>query len=500
MDRLFELIGKMSQTEKAHFRKFGFKSVSGGEPERRLFEIILKAQQKRPADPEPLVKQNYVQLGRTDLVRMRARLFDALLNSISDHDRQKHDVYEFSQLLLNSRTLASRGLHREAKKLLRKGSKLASGQQKPHWELLFSKETSMLEIAHGSHHSITSSIDDQLNALERTKQLALLAKYYEMAFHIQRSFGQQREERKELEDQLREIELKADQLDLTDCPPSASFNRIMIRQVVAHTLNDTKNALKHTEEAFQLMKLHLEMTRGREHIPVALLSNLINDGLSAGQFEYYHNYKKELAAWQTTVQSVKDYRNAQVFRTDANAALRFGEFEKWSELLKTSTAVGEHLSAHTREATFGQIVHMMFADGAFRKCIRLINELLFETKALKREDLRANLELLLLSTHYELKNMETVEQLVFLLTQRQNISEQFTEQEVVVIDLIKKLPFAASEAELSQLFQDAVKMLEKVKDARPLGFFNPTVWIHAKATRQPYEALLRQHYGIGIRQ
>ncbi|MCB0756552.1 MAG: hypothetical protein KDB98_13210 [Flavobacteriales bacterium] len=500
MDRLFELIGKMSQTEKAHFRKFGFKSISGGEPERKLFEIILKAQQKKPTDPEPLVKLNYAQLGRTDLVRMRARLFDALLNSISDHDRQKHDVYEFSQLLLNSRTLASRGLHREAKKLLRKGAKLASDQQKPHWELLFGKELNAGEVSHGSHSSILSSIDAQLDALDRTKQLTLLAKYYEMAFHIQRSFGQQREERKELEDQLREIEFKADELDLEECPPSASFNRIMIRQVVAHTLNETESALKHTEAAFQLMKQHAEMARGREQVPIALLSNLINDGLSAGRFEYYQTYKDELKFWSASIPSVKNYRNAQVFRTQANAALYFGEFEKWSELLQSAETLREHLSPHVREAISGQIVHMMFADGAYRKCIRLINDLLFETKALQREDLRTNLELLLLSTHFELKNMETVEQLVSSLTQRQKSQQQFTDQESVFIHLFKKLPYATTDSEQNQLFRDARETLQRFKDSRPLGFFNPTVWISAKATRQPYEALLKQHYGIGIRQ
>lgn len=500
MDRLFELIGKMSQTEKAHFRKFGFKSISGGEPERKLFEIILKSQKKKPTDPEPLVKQNYAQLGRTDLVRMRARLFDALLNSISDHDRQKHDVYEFSQLLLNSRTLTSRGLHREAKKLLRKGAKLASGQQKPHWELLFAKELSALEVSLGSHSSIVSSIDAQLDALDRTKQLALLAKYYEMAFHIQRSFGQQREERKELEIQLREIELKADELDLEECPPSASFNRIMIRQVVAHTLNETEDALKHTEAAFQLMKQHPEMARGREQVPIALLSNLINDGMSAGQFEYYHIYKDELKGWNTSSQSVKNYRNAQFFRVTANAALHFGQFGKWRELLESGETIRDHLSPHVREAISGQIVHMMFADGAFRKCIRLINDLLFETKALQREDLRTNLELLLLSTHFELKNMETVEQLIISLTQRQRVKQQFTEAESVFIDLVRKLPFATDESEGIQHFRNAYEVLRKSKDSRPLGFFNPTVWISAKATLQPYQAVLKEHYEIGIRQ
>lgn len=500
MDRLFELIGKMSQTEKAHFRKFGFKSISGGEPERKLFEIILKAQQKKPTNPETLVKQNYAQLGRTDLVRMRARLFDAILNSISDHDRQKHDVYEFSQLLLNSRTLASRGLHREAKKLLLKGSKLATEQQKPHWELLFEKELNAVEVSHGTNSSIISSIDAQLDALNRTKQLALLAKYYEMAFHIQRSFGQQREERKELENQLREIELKADELDLEDCPPSASFNRIMIRQVVAHTLNKTESALKHTEAAFQLMKQHPEMVRGREQVPIALLSNLINDGMSTGQFGYYHNYKTELQELTASTPSMKNYRDAQVFRTEANAALHFGEFDKWNELLESAETVREHLSPHVREAISGQITHMMFADGAFRKCIRLINKLLFETKALQREDLRTNLELLLLSTHFELKNMETVEQLILSLSQKERIQQQFTETEIVFINLFKKLPFSATDSEQRQLFQDAHETLQKVKDSRPLGFFNPTVWISAKATQQPYEALLKQHYRIGIRQ
>lgn len=495
MDRLFELIGKMNQSEKAHFRKFGFKSVSGGEAERKLFEIILKGQKKRSTDLEPLVRKNYARLGRTDLVRMRTRLFDALVKSISDHDRQKQDIFEFSQLLLNSRTLASRGLHNEAKKLILKGAKLSAKQQKPQWELIFGKELNAIEVSHGTHSSIISSIDLQLDALDRTKQLALLAKYYEMAFHIQRSFGQKREDREELENQLRDIESKADDLDLEDCPPAARFNRIMIHQVVAHTLNKTESALKYTEAAFKLMKEHPEMACGREQVPVALLSNLINDGMSAGRFNYYHNYKEELKNWSTSILSVRDYRDAQVFRTEVNAALYFGEFYKWDNFLETAFTVRKNLSPHVREAISGQIAHMMFAEGAFRKCVRIVNELLFETKVLQREDLRTNLELLLLGAHYELENMDTIEQ----LNQRQKTKVHFTAQEVVFINLFKKLPFTQTTQERIHHFQDAYATIQKLNDSRPLGFFNPTIWICAKTTQQPYDILLRDHYCIGIR-
>lgn len=497
-DRLYELIGAMGQTEKAHFRKFGFKSISGGEPERNLFEVILKAIKKDPKGPDALVKESYAKLGRTDLVRMRARLFDALVSSISDHDRTKHDVHEFAQLLLNSRTLSSRSLHNEARKLLYKGLKLASEQQKPHWELLFGKELSALEVASGSHSSIISSLDAQLDAVERAKQLALLAKYYEMAFHLQRMYGQQREGNPELETQLRNIETQADELDLVDCPASASFNRVMIRHVVAHTLNETDNALKHTEAAIQLMKRHPEMSRGREHVPVALLSNLINDGLSANQFEYYHNYMNELRNWNMSISSAGDYREAQVFRTEANASLHFGQFEKWEELLETSKEVQKHLSPHTREAISGQIAHMMFADSAFRKCIRHVSELIFETKEHKREDLTTNLELLLLATHFEMDNMETVEQLTASLRNRQGIRDHFAEQENVFINLLHRLTLAISTSEKQKLFEDANQCLPVGEGNRPLGFFNPSVWVRCKAEQKPYSFGLKQHYGIGI--
>ena len=496
-DRLYELIGKMSQTEKAHFRKFGFKSADGGKHERELFNIIIEGQRKNVKDLNSFVPNSYSKRNRNDFTRMRTRLFDAVLNSLSDHGRAGQDAYHFSQILLNSRTLAERGLHKDARKMLKKGSKMAAEQQKPHWELVLGKELSALETRHGTHRSIVEALDGQLKALRQSEQQTLLAKYYEMAFHIQRTIGQQREDKELLTEKLLEIEQKSDELDLSDALPGTRFNRIMLRQVVAHTLSNTEAALKHTEEAFQLVRSHPEMTKGRRQMPVALLSNLINDALAAFQFEYYHRYMDELRNWSVTDEKEKRYVEGQVFRCEANAALYFAEFHSWKPLLKhLQGLIIDQLLPHVRWALFGQLVHMMFADLAIRPCIKEINMLLHETKDQKRQDLQTNLELLLATCHYELDHMSTVEQLLESIKTRLTLKEQFTASEIVFIETLEKL-ISAPSASRTQILEVAADELKTKADNRPVGFFNPSIWILAKWQRKTYAEALKAHYGIG---
>jgi hypothetical protein len=499
-DRLYKLIEKTNRTEKAHFQKFGFKSTDGGKHERELFDIIVEGQRKDVKDLDAYVRKAYSNKNRTDFVRMRARLFDAVLSSISDHGRSEQDAYHFSQILLNSRTLFERGFFKEARKRLKKGSKMASKQQKPHWQLVLGKELSTLETRHGTHQSILDAIDDQLRSLKNSEQLTLLAKYYEMAFHLQRTIGQQREDKEMLTDKLLDIEQSADKLDLSDAPPATRFNRIMLRQVVAHTLSNTDAALRHTEDAFQLIRTHPEMTKGRQQMPVSLLSNLINDALAAFQFEYYHRYMDELRNWPVTDEKVKRYAEGQVLRCEGNAALYFAEFHRWKPLLLQLQQLGiDQLLPHVRWALFGQLVHMMFADLTIRPCIKEINTLLHETKDQKRQDLQTNLELLLATCHYELEKLSTVEQLIDSIKTRITLKEQFTASETIFINTLEKLITAPSVAR-AEIFAVAANELNSKPDNRPVGFFNPSVWILAKWKRKTYAEMLKVHYRIGGRE
>ena len=497
-DRLFELIGKMSGTEKSHFRKFGFKSLHGGQAEQNLFEIIREGQRKNVADLDIYVKERYAMTGRKDLIRMRARLFASLLNSISDHQRSKHDIHQFSSILLQSRVLIEKGLFKDARKTLRKGLRLAREQQKPQWEAILAKEMSFIETRQGTHADILKTIDHQLNSLKQSEQLTQLARCYELAFHTQRTMGLQREDKEQLAIKLREIESQADQIDLTDCVPAAHFNRIMIRQIIAHTLTDTESALRHTEEAFQFVRKYPEMTIGRPQLPVALLSNLINDGLSSQQFQYYHTYIDVLKSWPATETTVKRFATGQLFRTEANAALYFGEFHRWKEFIEQlSNLSSDQLLPHVRWAQYGQLLHMMHANSDIRICIKETNKLLHETKDIPRQDLVTNLEILLAICHYELENFTTAAQILHSAQSRSSLKNQFSESEKLVMATLKKLMNSA-EYERKGILRSAAKVLSKHM-LKPIGFFNPSIWVRAKAEEKTYAEVFKVAHGINCR-
>lgn len=488
----------MSRTEKSHFRKFGFKSAYGGRAELKLFEIIRDGQRRNVANLDLFVRGQYARTKRNDFIRMRARLFDSLLNSISDHHRAKHDVYQFSSIILHSRVLAEKDLLKDARKVLRKGLKLANEQQKPQWELILAKEMSFIDIRYGHHEDILKTIDQQLTSLKHSEQLTQLARCYELAFHTQRTLGHQQENKKQLEKYLRKIESTANKIDLQNSLPAAQFNRIMIRQIVAHTLTETEAALRHTEEAFQFVSNYPEMTIGRAQLPVALLSNLINDGMSSFQFHYYDTYIETLRGWPASDAAVKRFAVGQLFRTEANAALYFGQFHRWKEffdrLLKLTT---DQLLPHVRWAQFGQLLHMMFADSAIRTCIRETNRLLYETKENPRQDLVTNLELLLAVCHYELENHSTAQNILDSAKSRLTMKDQFSESDKIVMLTLKKL-MSHAQYDRKDILRESASMLSNY-ELKPVGFFDPIIWIQSKAETRPYKMVYTIRHNMQVR-
>ncbi|MCF8464040.1 MAG: hypothetical protein K9G41_04325 [Flavobacteriales bacterium] len=484
-DRLFELISKMTRTEKSHFRKFGFKSLHGGKAEMELFEIIRDGQRKKVSNLESYVKESYAKTKRNDLIRMRARLFDSLVISVSDHQRNKHDIHHFSSILLHGRVLSEKGLFKDARKTLRKGLQMAREQQKPQWEAILAKEMSFIETRQGTHADILKTIDLQLTSLRHSEQLTQLARCYELAFHTQRTMGLKREDKELMAIKLKEIEHVADQIDLKACLPAAHFNRIMIRQIIAHTLTDAESALRHTEEAFQFVRNYPEMSIGRPQLPVALLSNLMNDGLSSNQFQYYYEYIETLRSWPTADLTVKRFAAGQLFRTESNAALHFGEFHRWKEFMhQLSNLSVDHLLPHVRWALMGQLVHMMYADSAIRTCIKETNKLLHEIKINQRQDLTTNLELLLAVCHYKLENFSTAAQILDSAQSRLSLQNQFSESEKLVMTTLKKL-ISSPEFERKEIVRFAAAKLSK-HNLRPIGFFDPFVWLQAEAEGKTY--------------
>jgi hypothetical protein len=499
MNKLYHIISTMGRTQKAHFKKYGFRKEGSGTPELALFDIISKALGNGSEGMDMQVDASYARLtGRNDLPKMQSRLFQAVTSSISDHDRSRHDVHGYMALVMDSRTLASNGLAHEGRKLLHKGLAVAAEEEKPHWELVLYKELSAIESRHGDHRAIMASIEGQLAALDKVRQLTLLAKYYEMAFHIHRTIGQQRDRNEEVEGSLLEIQIRADELDLLDCPASARFNRIMLSQVIAHTLHRNDEALFHTEAAFNLIQEHPALVKGRELVPIALLSNLVCDGLANRNAAYYHRHVSRLRNWPCADQAHIAYRDAQVLKAEITAALYLVMFSKWRPLSEMLDSRKDEMALHSWVSLMGQVVHLAFADLAYRPCIRMVTKLLGLLHEHQRQDLISSLEILLVVVHYERGYLDTVDQLLRSIGQRLSMDGIFTDAEQELLVLLKLLAGSSTDSERKELLSRSLERMEQMQKDRPMGYFDPLIWVRSKLTKASYSDTFCKTHGLPI--
>jgi len=501
-DKLFELIGAMSSTEKAYFKKFGHKVAKSSRPEHLLFDRIVMGQ-KRGLEGNKL--QAWVSEGysnhteRADLPKMRSRLYGTLISALCSHNSAKYDLNAYFNIMAESHQLVAHNLMNNARMELQQGIQLARKHEKPHLELLLVKEQSSILIRQGDHASIIDSLNEQLHALKRMEQLTLLAKYYEEAFHLQRTVGLSRDRDAAMAQQLEDIRQKAEALDLNDCPPSAMFNYYMLNQVIAFILNRTAVALEFTERAFQLTVSSPEIISGKERIAVALLSNLIHDGLIHRDLTYYNRYFQKLSNWNTADRQLLNYRDALALKLTLMHTLLTAAFGQFALLTKhyerTDCTV---LDSTTHNAMLGQLAHLAFIDEAYRPCIKVIYKVIEADESHRRQDLQSNMELLLIVTHIEMNNLDTAEQLIASLEYRDGNRKVLSKAEQVLVALFRKLPTAVDRTAQSQLYRAAYQKLAPEMNDRQLGFFNPLVWVQCKMEGIAYATALKAHYQLPL--
>lgn len=501
-DRLFELIGSMSSTEKAYFKKFGHKVDKAFRPEHLLFDRIVDGQKRglRGDGLQAWVSKGYADhTDRSDMPKMRSRLYQAVMAALCSHNSAKYGANAYFSIMAESNELASRNMMDSARAVLQQGVRMAHKNERPHLELLLLKEQSGILVRQGDHEAIIGSLNEQLHALKRIEQLTLLAKYYEEAFHLQRTIGLSRDRDAAMEQRLEAIRQQAEALDLKDCPPSAMFNYCMLNQVIAFILNRTSMALEFSERAYQITVSSPEIIHGKERIAVALLANLIHDGLIHRDLTYYDRYFQKLSNWNTADKHLLSYRDALVLKLTLAHALVTAGFGQFQQLLAHyGTTDCSVLDSTTHNAMLGQLAHLAFIDGAYRPCIKVIYKVLEMDEGHRRQDLHSNMELLLIATHIEMDNLDTAEQLIGSLEYRDGNRKVLSKAEQVLVNLFRKLPMAMDRTAQRQLYHAAHEKLTALMDDRQLGFFNPLVWVRGNMDGITYATALTEYYQLAL--
>ncbi|MGB0917922.1 MAG: hypothetical protein ACPGU4_10050, partial [Flavobacteriales bacterium] len=428
----------------------------------------------------------------------RTKLYDSLMQALREHGKSRFPANRFFLAARDAHILSLKGLYKQAKKLLTSALAEAQTQNQPAMEQMLLKELNKTAIKNGNHHQIIETIDAQIANMERAKQLAYLAKYYEQVFEIQRKHGVLDGSQKEAVAELKRIEREVGKMDTRDFLPSTKFNYNMLHQVIAFTLADTPKALKYTEKVFRVTQENPEILKSRKDLPIKMLSNLIQDSLEIRDSSYYNQYIAVLKGLPTSDNELAKMKDSlvlkTVFRYDFFSANFKNYQEHWSKFRETEEAFDDN----TKVAFCGDIAHLAFINQDYRLTVRIINHLIDLTRALPRTDVINNMEVLLLLAHFELQNFDTVDQLIKSVETRAGLHQDLSQRSFDMIKLVKALNGLNDEKEQRVLTDKYISRYESHFKSQTLTSFSPVVWALSKSNGTLYQNEFTKFFNLPI--
>jgi len=488
----------MERTEKAYFKKYGFRMADKGAAQLTLFDIIDQQLCAKAEYDKQATEKKFEDAGFGNYPIARNKLYDSLMQTLREHGRKRFPSDRIFNAIREAHVLGSKGLDYQANKLLRHTIVQAKKQNQPILEQLLLKELNAIAIKSGAHQQIVSTIDAQIAAMERAKQMALLAKYYEQVHEILRKHGVLNGSQTLALAQLKKIENDVKQMRTEGFLPSTLFNFYMLNQVIAFTRFDKPKALQFTERAFRITQSDPEIFRSRKSMAASMLSSLIQDSLSIRDLSYYNRYIKVLKNLDCTDAEMLRLRESRVLKVallHRFYTAHFGGHQNfWKQFQKLETA----FNPDNRLSLCADTAHFAFANGDYRLTIRVINHLLDLTRLLPRTDIVNNTEVLLILSHYELQNYDTVDLLITALKKRQQAQKDLSKTSLDMIELVRKINGLNDEKQTNDLFRTFTNNHQTHYEKQAATTFNVLVWVKSKLNAESYQKSLCKFFDLPI--
>ena len=190
---IYHLINRMSRTEKAYFKKFGYKYDKGVDrQELLLFDLIEKELKKTDEINVQIEDAVLKQLKIKSISKVKTNLYHDLLASLREYEKAKvideriFEYYQYAQILIK------RNLFKEALSFLKKAESLAIDNEMFEFQIYLSHQyavlLSRLDSSKNGKESI-QKLEDSLVSLKILEEVLEMEKhYFELAF-LQKTKG-----------------------------------------------------------------------------------------------------------------------------------------------------------------------------------------------------------------------------------------------------------------------------------------------------------------------
>jgi hypothetical protein len=334
---IYHLIHRMSRTEKAYFKKFGYKYDKGSNKlESQLFDLIEK-ELKKSAEIDLTIEQNVVasaqkQLGIDRISKYKTNLFHDLLAALREYEKGKlvdEKVFEYYQY---SQILVKRNLFKEGLAFIKKAESLAKENELFELEIYMTHQyavlLSRLDSSKNGKESV-QKLEDVLRSLKIVKEIFEMERHYFELVYLQKTNGVLNAA-KDLHN-LSEKAILVNQSELT-ASARGSLYQLESLSTIEILKGNQQGSFEYYERIIQLLDAnpHLKKTNLQKYIILSeqyMQMSLLTMNISS--FEVKHKAFIAIACENELEQSWKD--NADIFMLSIYAILA-RKLDKFDEL------------------------------------------------------------------------------------------------------------------------------------------------------------------------
>lgn len=467
---IVQLIGSMGRTEKAHFKKFGFKRQTDGQQNMLdMFDAIDRLLNKQLEDKQldKQVNDAWDKAGISNRALIRNRLFHALLDSLRDHHRQRSAEEEMMRTYRTAQLLIARGLMTEADSMLVKAIQKAEKLQLNEFVMLLLKQRHFVLHAQNQRKEILENLGQRQKLAEEMTSHMLLGSLYEQTYQLQVSSGQEGNNHKL--DELSLIDEAVSQINLQEEDTKGQILKLNILHTISFDSQDYERAKVFSAQTLDVVEADPKYLERNSRAYLMMLYNHLNDLINIKDIDAFNKqYPKmtALAVDPDLKSMIEDFSVSILldFMLNSEDLSNFEEFEEqyliWRKKGLPNMQINKKLDRLSRTTA------LYYLNNDLDTSLDLIQEFMQAGKRGIRADLDLKMAVLQIMIQIELGQIELAQYQLRSLTNRAKQQDLFRTQQNEFIKLLGKILSPTRTVNINELANDYLNQM----NGKPVPF------------------------------
>lgn len=496
-DNLFKLIKSLNKSEKGYFKKYANFHVRNEQNNyTKIFDAI---DIQKEYDEKRLLKKFKSERFVNQFAVAKNYLYEMILESLEAY--HKNSTTEIRSILNRIEILVDKGLHTQAKKLLKKAKEMSIVHEK----LTYIPEINMMEQSiYRMQYNVGDLKDNSDNLIEEIEVCAMkiknMAEYESLKnrLYLQRiEMGVLRNEKeiKSYDWFLKSPLLKNDKQAL-------SINaKILYYELYASYYNyidDSEKCYEFSSKLIQLIEANTQVIETNVNFPTHFLYRHSIQCYNMGKYHEALEYisKMEILKVKSDVQKMNNLLKA--YNTKLNVYLKMGNMKKCLQLIpEIEVLLDRNRDADKllKEIIYWQVTSILMIAEQYKLALKWLVKANIAENFNIRQDLECIGRIMEIVLHYELGKFDVVEYRIKSTYRFLASKQKMYQLERIILTSIRKLINVNSKEESIQFFKQLKASLEPiVKDpleSKFLEYFDIMSWLESKIEKKKFEEVVK---------